>query len=285
MISTEIGSIVKHMSYEKAVEAVALAGFDGFDLSIFDMAKINWSDRTVSHTSYPSDRNECINFVKRLRKIAEDNGIVCNQAHAPFPTDHPDIIGYLPRALECAAAAGASVCIVHPMNNGTTRQNTVFFESLLPYAKEYGIKIASENMWNWGKNEKHALPASCATPESFNDLIRSVNSPYLVACLDIGHAEMKGIGTSAVEMIRALGSNLQALHIHDNDKWHDSHAIPFSMDIDFELIAAALKSANYSGWYTLEADSYLSGCKTEDETISGIKKLAEAARRFEALCK
>ena len=39
MISTEIGSMVKHMSYEKAVEAVAKAGFDGFDLSMIYMAR------------------------------------------------------------------------------------------------------------------------------------------------------------------------------------------------------------------------------------------------------
>ena len=59
----------------------------------------------------------------------------------------------------------------------------------------------------------------------------------------------------------------------------------FSMDIDFESVAAALKKINYKGWYTLEADTYLNDCKTEGETIEGIKRLAEAARRFEALCK
>lgn len=285
MISTEIGSIAKHISYEKAVEAVAKAGFDGFDLSMFDMARFNWSNGTVSHTAYPSDHNECLKFVRRLKKIGEDNGIVCNQAHAPFPCNNPDITGYLPRALECAAAAGADCCVVHPLNDGTIRQNTVFFNGLLPYAEEYGIKIASENMWNWDKENDHALPAACATPESFTTLLRSVNNPLFVACLDIGHAEMRGIGTSAAEMILALGDDLKALHIHDNDKWHDSHNIPFSMDIDFESVAAALKKINYKGWYTLEADTYLNDCKTEGETIEGIKRLAEAARRFEALCK
>mgnify|MGYP002513530294 CR=1 FL=1 len=52
---------------------------------------------------------------------------------------------------------------------------------------------------------------------------------------------MRGSGTSAVAMIQALGSRLQALHIHDNDKHHDSHQIPFSMNIDFVPIVKALK--------------------------------------------
>lgn len=108
-----------------------------------------------------------------------------------------------------------------------------------------------------------------------------VGSEYIVACLDIGHAEMKGSETSAVEMIKALGSRLQALHIHDNDKWHDSHQIPFSMSIDFKPIVKALKEINYKGYFTLEADRFLENYTVEnvfDGTIKlydAVKKLAE----------
>ncbi len=84
---------------------------------------------------------------------------------------------------------------------------------------------------------------ACATPESFNAHLDAVNDDFFVACLDIGHAEMKGGETTAVEMISALGDRLRALHIHDNDKFHDSHQIPFSMDIDFKRIAEALKNS------------------------------------------
>lgn len=68
-----------------------------------------------------------------------------------------------------------------------------------------------------------------------------MNDDFLVACLDIGHAEMKGSGFGAVKMIRALGTHLAALHIHDNDRLHDSHQIPFSMGIDYEAVVRALK--------------------------------------------
>lgn len=43
-ISTEIGSISRHVGYEKAIEYVAKAGFDAFDLSMFDMARYDWEN-------------------------------------------------------------------------------------------------------------------------------------------------------------------------------------------------------------------------------------------------
>ena len=90
---------------------------------------------------------------------------------------------------------------------------------------------------------------------------------------------MKGSDTTAVEMIKALGSKLQALHIHDNDKWHDSHQIPFSMSIDFYAVLKALKQIGYNGYFTLEADRYLDAY-TAENIFSGIKNLAESAKKL-----
>ena len=85
-----------------------------------------------------------------------------------------------------------------------------------------------------------------------------MNDPYLVACLDIGHAEMfSHYGASAEEMIRALGSRIGALHVHDNDKWHDTHAVPGTMDIDFDAVIRALVDIGYDGDMTLEADGFV----------------------------
>ena len=84
-------------------------------------------------------------------------------------------------------------------------------------------------------------------------------------------------------MIRALGHRLQALHIHDNDRWHDSHQIPFSMSIDFAPIAAALKEIGYKGWFTLEADHYLKEKFNAENVFEGMKDLHTAAVRFEKL--
>jgi sugar phosphate isomerase/epimerase len=80
-------------------------------------------------------------------------------------------------------------------------------------------------------------------------------------------------------MIHALGSKLQALHIHDNNRHHDSHEIPFSMDIDFDPIVKALKDIRYSGWFTLEADRYLTAY-TAENVLDGVQKMADAAKKL-----
>ena len=122
------------------------------------------------------------------------------------------------------------------VEKGIAEQNAEMYAELLPFAKQCGVKIAAENMWNWDHVKNQPTFAACASSEDFKKHIDIVNDPYLVACLDIGHAEMRGSGDGAVNMIRALGYRLQALHIHDTDRWHDNHQIPFSMNIDFEAI-------------------------------------------------
>ena len=117
---------------------------------------------------------------------------------------------------------------------------------------------------------------------AFQAQLELVEDDAFVVCLDIGHGEMRGLGTSAVELIHALGPKLQALHIHDNDRWHDSHQIPFSMDIDWEAVTKALADANYSGYFTLEADVYLNDF-TEENLLQGCKNLADSARKLAAM--
>jgi sugar phosphate isomerase/epimerase len=95
---------------------------------------------------------------------------------------------------------------------------------------------------------------------------------------------MEGLETTAPTMIRALDKRLQALHIHDNDRLHDSHQIPFSMDIDFKGVAKALKDIDYQGYLTLEADQYLSKFN-KDNVYEGICDLANSARKLEQLIK
>lgn len=278
-ISTEIASASKIVGEERAIELLAKAGFDAWDFSMFTMCKYDWSKRILLENNHSLAGRDYLKFARRLKQIGLDNGIVCNQSHAPFPTDCKEIRDYLKRAIECTAEAGGGICVIHPKNTKNTRENAEMYWELLPFAKECGVKIATENMWSWDEKKGHSTFAACATPKSFCEHIDMVQSEWFVACLDIGHAEMKGSDTTAVEMIRSLGPRLQALHIHDNDKIHDFHQIPFSMAIDFKAIAYALNEINYSGYYTLEADSFLKDY-TKENVFDGIKRLADSVRKF-----
>lgn len=278
-ISTEISSIARIVGMEKAVELCAKAGFDAWDFSMFDMCLIDWETRLPLQIKNELNGPAYLNFARKLKQIGLDNGIVCNQSHAPFPMDAPAVRAFAKRAIECTAEAGGEICVIHPDNNKSAEENAEMYWELLPFAKSCGVKIATENMWNWDYTKNESSFAACATGEDFKKHLDVVNDDFFVACLDLGHAEMRGSGNGAVHMIKTLGDHLQALHIHDNDRWHDSHQIPFSMDIDFEAIVKALKDINYCGYLTLEADKYLDDYN-EDNVFTGVLRLRESASKL-----
>lgn len=271
-ISTEIASMARHVGEEKAIELCAKAGFDGWDFSMFRMG-------SADAPTHPLNSSRHLQFARQLRRIGEDNGIRCNQSHAPFPVRRPNIRERLEDAIECTAEAGGEICIIHPSNDLSPEENAEMYFSLLPFAKSCHVKIATENMWNWPKGSPTSTVAACSTSESFCAHLDAVHDDFLVACLDLGHADMEGSGSGAVNMIRALGSRLQALHIHDNDLLHDSHQLPFTMKMDFAAIVKALKEIGYTGWFTMEADAYLHNFE-ERNVPAGVQKLADTARRL-----
>lgn len=281
-ISTEIGSASKIVGEKKAVELVAEAGFDAWDFSMFAMCQYDYGRHCAVQTSHPLAGEHYLDFAKELRKIGLDNGIVCNQSHAPFPSFDKTVRSYLQRAIECTAVAGGKICVIHPGNDWSAQENAEMFTSLLPFAKEHGVKIAVENMWNWNQERDESCFAACSTAESFLAHLRAVDDPDFVACLDIGHAQMYPAGDGAVNMIEALGYHLQALHIHDNDCKHDCHQIPFSMGIDFQSVANALKKIGYDGYLTLEADAYL-GNRAPETVLDGLKAMAASAKKLEQM--
>ncbi|MBO4262947.1 MAG: sugar phosphate isomerase/epimerase [Clostridia bacterium] len=277
-ISTEIGMAANFIGEKKAVEEVAKAGFDAWDFSMTDnMALYDWSTGKLRPNDHPLATDNYLKFARELKKIGEDNGIHCNQSHAPFPCIVPEVRAYLKRSIECTAEAGGNICVIHPCNDWTLKQNAEMYFELLPFAKSCGVKIATENMWNWDGAKDQASPAACSDEKSFCAMLDEVKDEYFVACLDIGHAEMRGLNTDAVKMIHALGDKLQALHIHDNDKHYDSHELPYTMNIDFPPIIKALKDVNYGGYFTLETVCYI---KNKDEVTQKLLKMKEVARKM-----
>lgn len=278
-ISTEIGSIADVVGMGKAIELCAKAGFDAWDFSMFDMCKIDWSKNPPLQKEHPLGGTNYLKFVRELKQIASDNGIVCNQSHAPFPVVVPLVHSYLKRAIECTAEVGGEICVIHPDNKKTAEENAQMYNELLPFAKSCGVKIATENMWNWKEGDACSSFAACATGEDFRKHVDAVNDDFLVACVDIGHAEMRGSGDGAAHIIKTLGHRVKALHIHDNDRLHDDHQIPFSMDVDFSAVVKALKEVNYQGYFTLEAGTFIKPYDA-DTIFDGVVKLKESVRKL-----
>lgn len=278
--STEIFSAAILVGEQKAIELIAKAGFDAWDFSMFDMCGYDWEHRCAVPTSHPLAGANCLAFARELRKVGLDNGIHCNQSHAPFPSCCKEIRDCYKRAIECTAEAGGSICVIHPDNDSDAQQNADMYHELLPFAKDCGVKIATENMFNWNSQKDESTFAACATTEDFLVHLNAVNDPYLVACLDIGHAELRSSGSGAVNMIRGLGHHIQALHLHDNDLVHDAHQIPLTMSIDYPPIIQALKDVGYQGYFTLEPSNAMKGYTPQQvpqrlaEMFASVRQLA-----------
>ena len=108
--------------------------------------------------------------------------------------------------------------------------------------------ICTENMWNWDHKENHAIEAACSSPEDFLKHIEEVNDDYLQACVDVGHANMMSMvskTTTPDNMVRVLNKHVKCFHIHDNDGVHDNHKTPFTMSLNWDLLAKSISDINY----------------------------------------
>ena len=164
----------------------------------------------------------------------------------------------LKRALEVAGMLDAQICVVHPVQFSTDQKarNIELYKNLEPYARDFGVKIALENMW--GRDADRIVPNVCSVASEFNDYFDSLESDAFTCCLDLGHCGL--VGEDAASMIREMGNRrLGALHVHDNDHLHDSHTLPYLMKMDWDSILKALGEINYKGHFTYEAANFVSG--------------------------
>lgn len=261
LCSTHSHLLSYQVGEEGAIRILAEAGFEAFDLSMFSQ---------VNDPAHPFGGDAYREAALNLRRVADEIGIVCNQAHAPFPSSTGDqeedekIFHSIVRAMEIAALVGAKVIVVHPKKHLPYPEqaeelkalNVTFYRRLVPYCERFGIKVAMENMFRTVPNEVRKQPSTCSTPEEFCAYIDEIGSPWIVACLDIGHAAV--LGKDPVDFIRALGPDrLQALHVQDNDGVGDDHTLPFFGSIDYLAVMDALREIGYRGDLTLEAENFL----------------------------
>lgn len=194
----------------------------------------------------------------RDRKAIENAGLEICQIHGVWPYDDTKPEKWeskfqaMIRSIRAAAILGSQYVVVHPVmpygweespdHEKDVLKNIEYMKMLVPYAKKYGVKIALENM---------PCPyVPCGPVEELVKCIDEVNSPHLVACLDVGHSTALGI--DAGDAVRMLGNRLHCLHIHDNDGKHDFHWLPYYGVTNWHNFTSALKEIGYRGVITLE---------------------------------
>ncbi|MBQ3075105.1 MAG: sugar phosphate isomerase/epimerase [Clostridia bacterium] len=74
-------------------------------------------------------------------------------------------------------------------------------------------------------------------------------------CLDVGHCHLnKKYENHIPSVVRLLGPRLKMLHLHDNCRNKDLHAVPFAGTIPWEETMVALKEIGYDGDFNMELD-------------------------------
>ena len=233
----------------KILDIIKEAGFSCYDATLFLKDGARAKD---------IHEDEFVKNAIELRKYADSIGLTCEQAHSFFAAGTSDDVfekryKVIPIDMHVASILGAKAIVIHAINEWDFDKNIEYLRRFIPYAHKYNIKIAVEN--TWGVENNKIVPMCTSTPESFVKVLDTLNDEYVVACLDIGHAEMNQMGTSAVEMIKALGKRLYCLHIHDNDKWCDAHQVPYTHKIPFKTILKCLKENDYQGNITFEVET------------------------------
>lgn len=248
-------------------EVFRLCGQAGFECVDFNLHPLTQDSHVLSGPNYRE-------AAEQIRKSAEQNGLRINQVHGPAvwrfeqwtdETYFEEVI--FPRhirSLEVAGILGAKVAVTHPLHHYPYRGhaeeifdlNMKFYSRMIPYAKEYGVKVGVENMWQYDQRRKHIIADTCANLDEFIRYIDTLNSEWITACIDIGHTTLVDHAEEPWDFIRGLGHDrLGSLHVHDNNYRDDTHTYPYNGKIDWREVTRALGEIDYQGDFTYELTS------------------------------
>lgn len=263
LISTQTSHAVGRLGFEQGVLTLKNAGYDCLDLSLFEMIR----DDSVYIAG------DWRKVVEERKAFADANGIKFNQSHAPFSFAWADenireniAKPRVEQSLEVSAMMGVDIVVVHPLHwmpyLGNEKEinelNIQYYKSLVPIARNYGVKIALENMWQREVKRKCICTDVAGFAKDHADLIDAIDSEWVVACLDVGHSSL--VGEEAQDTIRILGHDrLKAVHLHDNDYQGDRHTLPGLGMMNWDEIMKAFDDIKYDGEFTYEADNFLKG--------------------------
>ena len=258
----DFGEILYKLGLENGLKAVKAAGFDGIDFSFKDkkgkefLLSDNWEE-----------------YAHAVRNALDREGLVCNQTHAPVGFSSEDKIcpkaekfSILLRSLRFSQILGAKIAVVHAVTDvkpvDFIPYNLRFYKMIEPYAQKAGVKIGVENLFKF--DEKfHRFEGVLETGEKLSSFLQKLRSPWFVACVDTGHAQLTG--TPAQKLLAAMNKNLvKCLHLHDNDGKDDLHSLPYTGALAWGEIIVALKKMGYDGDITLEIMFFLQKFTVEE---------------------
>ncbi len=152
--------------------------------------------------------------------------------------------------VDIAAELGAKVLVVHPFCHRIAKphrydrtkqyrsRQVSFFGEFVACAEKAGVELVLENL--------------CETePRVLAEVIEEIDSPFLNACLDVGHANIYG-EVPLPAWVERLGPRLRYLHLHDNYGKEDQHLPIGEGTADFPALLKALDESKFRPWLSVE---------------------------------
>lgn len=211
------------------------------------------------------------------KAAAEETGVRIHQMHMPYPIYVPagraELNAYLwhevaPKSMELCAFFGCRYIVVHGFKlarelgseEAEWEETAFFLDCIAPMAKEMGITVCVENLYDMLGG--HAIEGPCCDARKMAERIDRINERYgaevVGFCFDTGHANLVGLDSFA--FLQTLGTRLKVLHIHDNDGMRDLHQIPFTFartrenhaSTDWTGFLSGLRAIHYQGVLNFE---------------------------------
>ena len=223
------------------------------ELSLVDRFKVAIDcgfDGIEAHTV--TDQKEA----EAIREASVKTGLpihsVMNSDHWKFPLSDPDpavvqksVVG-METSLRNAKLWGAETVLLVPavVTGKTTipvawQRSQAVIRKLIPLAKELGVVIAIEEVWN-----KFLL-----TPYDHIRYIDEFKSPWVKAYFDVGNIVMYGYPQ---EWIRALGKRIVKMHLKDFKTDNRQFVALREGSIDWPEVRKAVGEIGYQGYMTVE---------------------------------
>ena len=267
-ISLAIGRLQSAYGDKEALRIAKECGVDAVDL---DLCGAQWDYRKPD-SIYSRTDEEITAYFTELKEYAHSLGLIVGQTHGRItglkedPEFNAAFFENARRDCLATAALGAPVCIMHSVTTlymgpdadpqKMRDMNFELFTRVIPYARQYGIKIATET---FGDASTFGVVDFFGQYDEFvksYQRVRAVEDfrDHFTVCMDTGHCN-KGTRfgqPTAAECIRRIGTEITALHLNDNDTLTDQHKMPLSGSMDWNDIFDALDEIGYNGIYNME---------------------------------
>lgn len=237
------------------------AGFSSADFSLNAYLKKKDAGSNQMDLFFEKSVSELEAFFLPYKAAAADSEIAIHQMHMPYPIYMPyenkQVNRYLtemvaPKSIRVSSFLGCRYLVVHGFKlaqllgseQAEWEKTREFLMSLAPVAKENGVILCVENLYNNNRGNLVEGPCTDAAlaAERIDQMNDQAGAEVFGFCFDTGHANLLGIDMEG--FITKLGPRLKVLHIHDNDGKQDLHQIPYT----FTKVRANAAATDWDGF-------------------------------------